>query len=50
METQQKPATSKLLKGFDNELKEMLTADLQAFRENGQFITSNNQSTQQKAA
>ncbi|MDB4925479.1 hypothetical protein [Mucilaginibacter sp.] len=50
MKTQQKPATSKLLKRFDNELKEMLMADLQAFREKGQFITSSNQPAQQKAA
>lgn len=50
MKTQQKPATSKLLKRFDTELKEMLMADLKAFRERSQFITSNNQTAQQQKA
>jgi hypothetical protein len=49
MKTSQKPATSKLLIRYDNELKNMLMADLQAFREKGQF-TGNNQSASQKAA
>lgn len=44
-----KPATSKLLIRFDNELKALLMADLRAFREKGQF-TSNNQATAQQAA
>jgi hypothetical protein len=46
---QQKPATSKLLIRYDNELKNLLLADLKAFRERGQF-TSNNQSAAKKAA
>lgn len=46
---QQKPATSKLLKRYDNELKNLLMADLKAFKENAQF-TSNNQATVKKAA
>jgi hypothetical protein len=46
---QQKPATSKLLIRYDNELKNLLLADLKAFRERGQF-TSNSQPAVQKAA
>lgn len=49
MKTQQQPATSKLLKRFDNQLKEMLMADLKAFRERSQFINSNNQSAKKAA-
>jgi hypothetical protein len=46
---QQKPATSKLLKRYDNELKNLLMADLKAFKQRGQF-TSNNQPATQQAA
>lgn len=46
---QQKPATSKLLKRYDNELKNLLMADLEAFRQKTQF-TSNNQPAVKKAA
>jgi hypothetical protein len=46
---QQKPATSKLLIRYDNELKNLLMADLKAFREKGQFI-SNHQSVAKQAA
>ncbi len=49
MKTSQKPATSKLLIRYDNELKNLLMADLKAFKERGQF-TSNNQATAQQAA
>jgi hypothetical protein len=49
MKTLQQPATSKLLIRYDNELKNLLLADLKAFRERGQFI-SNNQPAAQKAA
>ncbi len=45
-----KPATSKLLKRFDNELKEMLMADLKTFKERSRFSTSNNQPAAQQAA
>ncbi|MGF7080835.1 hypothetical protein [Mucilaginibacter sp. UYCu711] len=38
---QQKPATSKLLIRYDNELKNLLLADLKAFRERGQFARNN---------
>lgn len=48
MKTQQKSAISKLLKRFDNDLKEMLLADLKAFK--SQFTNSNNQSAQQQKA
>ena len=44
-----KPATSKLLARFDNELINMLTEDMKAFKQRNQFITSNNQA-EQKAA
>ncbi|MES2378716.1 MAG: hypothetical protein V4553_19140 [Bacteroidota bacterium] len=46
---QQKPATSKLLIRYDNELKNLLLADLKAFRERGQFISKNQPATQQAA-
>jgi hypothetical protein len=46
---QQKPATSKLLIRYDNELKNLLMADLKVFKERGRF-TSNNQSATQQAA
>lgn len=46
---QQKPATSKLLIRYDNELKNLLMADLKAFKERGRFI-SNNQPAAQQAA
>jgi hypothetical protein len=48
MKTYKKPATSKLLKRFDNELKEMLMEDLKAFRLKTQFVPNNQ--AQQKAA
>ena len=48
MKTSQKPATSKLLIRYDNALKNMLMADLKAFKERGQF-TSNNQAAAQAA-
>ncbi|GAA4098847.1 hypothetical protein [Mucilaginibacter panaciglaebae] len=49
MKTSQKPATSKLLIRYDNELKALLMQDLKAFKEKGQFI-SNNQPAAQQAA
>jgi hypothetical protein len=45
-----KPATSKLLTRFDNELKNLLMEDLKAYKLKNQFILSNNQSAEQKAA
>ena len=50
MKTDKKPATSKLLTRFDNELKNLLMEDLKAFKARTQFILSNNQPAQQKAA
>ena len=49
MKTDKQPATSKLLKRFDNELKNMLMEDLKAFKAKTQFISGNTQA-QQKAA
>ncbi|WP_156088750.1 hypothetical protein [Mucilaginibacter pedocola] len=49
MKTYQKPATSKLVARFDNDLKNLLMADLKAFKERSQFTTRNNQATQQAA-
>jgi hypothetical protein len=46
---QQKPATSKLLIRYDNELKNLLMADLKAIKERGLF-TFNNQPASQQAA
>ena len=40
MKTLQKPATSKLVARFDNELKTLLMEDLKAFRERNQFCNN----------
>lgn len=48
MKTYKKPATSKLLIRFDNELKNLLTEDLRAFREKSQFMNNNQQTEQQQ--
>ncbi|MFD2148063.1 hypothetical protein [Mucilaginibacter antarcticus] len=45
----QKPATSKLLKRYDNELKTLLMADLESFKQKNQFA-GNNQVAGKKAA
>ncbi|WP_214072674.1 hypothetical protein [Mucilaginibacter sp. dw_454] len=50
MKTSQKPATSKLLIRFDNELKALLMQDLKAFRNKGQFTSNNQSAPQQQAA
>ena len=39
---QQKPATSKLIARFDQELKNILMEDLKAFREKNRFVYGNN--------
>lgn len=49
MKTNKKPATSKLLSRFDNELRNLLLEDLRIFREKNQF-KGNNQAAVQKAA
>ena len=41
MKTNQKPATSKLVARFDNELKQLLMEDLKAFRMKNQFYNNN---------
>lgn len=43
-----KPATSKLVARFDNELKNLLMEDLKAFREKNQFSTRNKQEAAQQ--
>jgi hypothetical protein len=43
MKTYNKPATSKLVTRFDNELKNLLMEDLKAFKECSQFLPSNKQ-------
>ena len=43
MKTYNKPATSKLVASFDNELKKLLMEDLKVYRERNQFVLSNNQ-------
>lgn len=45
MKTYKKPAASKLLIRFDNELKEILSNDLKSFMERSQFFNSNKQGT-----
>ena len=42
MKTYKTPATSKLVARFDNELKNLLMADLKAFKERNQFLANNN--------
>jgi hypothetical protein len=49
MKTYKKPATSKLVTRFDNDLKNLLMEDLKAFKERSQFTTRNNQAAQQAA-
>jgi hypothetical protein len=50
MKTSQRPATSKLLIRYDNELKNILMADLKAFKATGRFTSRNNQPAAQQAA
>jgi len=45
MEIFSKPSTSKLVTGFDNQLKNMLLEDLKAFMAKIKFITSNIQAS-----
>jgi hypothetical protein len=47
MKTYKKPATSKLVARFDNELMNLLMEDLRSFREKNQFATSNKQKAAQ---
>ena len=49
MKTYKKPAASKILTRFDNELRNLLMEDLKIFKEKNQF-KGNNQATVQKAA
>ena len=48
MKTYKKAAARKLLLRFDNELKNLLTEDLKAFREKNQFMNNNQQTEQQQ--
>jgi hypothetical protein len=43
MKAYKKPATSKLVTRFDNDLKNLLMEDLRSFRERNQFSPSNKQ-------
>jgi hypothetical protein len=43
-----KPAASKLVTRFDNELKNLLMEDLKAFKERNQFSLRNKQATAQQ--
>jgi hypothetical protein len=47
MKTYKKPATSKLVARFDDELRSLLLEDLKALKERGVFTTRNNQAAQQ---
>ena len=48
MKTSKKPATSKLVARFDNELMNLLMEDLRSFREKNQFTSSNKQNAAQQ--
>ena len=48
MKTYKKPATSKLVARFDNELMNLLMEDLKTFREKNQFVASNKQEVAQQ--
>jgi|GEM_PF-5635137 len=50
MKTSPKPATSKLLTRYDNELRTLLMQDLKAFKQRGQFTSNHQPATQQQAA
>ncbi|MFD1257338.1 hypothetical protein ACFQ3S_11070 [Mucilaginibacter terrae] len=39
MKNTTQPATSKLVKRFDNELMHLIAADLKAFKAKGQFVS-----------
>jgi len=41
MKTLKKPATSKLMTRFDNELRNLLSEDLKAFRMKNSFLNNN---------
>jgi hypothetical protein len=45
MKTYNRPATSKLVAKFDNELKNILMEDLKAFRVKNRFTISNKQAS-----
>jgi len=48
MKTYNKPATSKLVARFDNELKNILMEDLKAFRDKNKFVNNNKQAPVQQ--
>jgi len=47
MKTYNKPAASKLVTRFDNQLKKMLSEDLKAFMAKSKFLNSNIQASVQ---
>ena len=48
MKIYQKPATSKLMTRFDNELRNLIMEDLKAFRAKNPFLNNNNQATEKQ--
>jgi len=50
MKTLQKPATSKLITRFDNELRTLLMEDLKAFREKNSYLNNNQAAEKQLKA
>jgi hypothetical protein len=50
MKTYNKPATSKLVTRFDNELKNLLMEDLKAFKSRNKFVAANKQAQQSLTA
>jgi hypothetical protein len=50
MKTYNKPATSKLVARFDNELRDLLTEDLKAFRSKNKFVAANKPAQQSLTA
>jgi hypothetical protein len=50
MKNYNKPATSKLVARFDEELKNILMEDLKVFKTKNPFLNRNNKASAQKAA
>lgn len=48
MKATKRPATSKLVTRFDNELMNLLMDDLKAFRTRNQFVKNNKQAVQHR--
>jgi hypothetical protein len=48
MKTYQKPASSKLVARFDNELRDLIMSDLKAFKVKNQFLSNNSQAIEKQ--